>query len=305
MNTAGRDIASIQCYQPTGCCAPSPCVITLDEFICQIRSLLPEGDLYNNTLPPAPPTTDIAGIGAAVVGCSTVGNQQLVIGGCCGPDAIICDVIPTAPQLAVFDSFAAVAYESVQALCQMLPELDPCSASFTLRRWCRRFGIVTGNLCDPQSSWSDHTLSVLLCVMTQVHLHVINLDYLHELAARFGSSMNIHFAGDMNCGPVGWWTMARDHSPCDPAVLCPSGDGYVMAPPDLPDPACDHVRDSINIVLCPTDITIPPNCNFPPLSEHLPHDPELYEAFKWLLPQILPMGCYWCIYECDPPNCIV
>lgn len=307
MNASGPDIAAIQCYQPDGCCGPSPCAITEDQFICQIRSLLPEGDLYNNTLPSEPPASDISGIGSVTVGCYIVGCEQLVVGGCCDTGGVGCDVVVTAPQLAVVDSFAAAAYGAVQALCNMLKELDPCTADLTMRQWALRLGIITDDPCEPQ--WSDDVLALLICLLPQIKHHVINLEFLTALAARFGATFNVYHAGDFNCGPTGWWTMARDRAECPPAYTCPPGDDTALKSPNgivVPlVPPCVAAPPSMNLVLCPSDVTIPANCNIPGTPMTLPHDPELYAAFKWLLPQILPQPIFWCIYECDEANCIV
>lgn len=302
MNLSGPDVAAIQCRVPDGCCAVSPCAITEVDFICQIRSLLPEGDLYNNTLPPALPPAQIQVIGTATVGCSKVGCEQMIFGGCCD-QPMQCDYLPVAPQLAVVDSFSAIAYQAIAALCRMLRELDPCSADITIRKWAARFGITYPDPCG--GTWSDAVLAVLICEMAKIRLQVINWDYLTQLAARFGAAFVIRNAGDLNCGPIGWWTMARAQADCPPGYQCPAdadvpNSGYIRLTP-----TCIEEPDSLNLILSPTDITLPPNCNNPPNPATLPHDPELYEAFKWLLPKILPQPIYWCVYERDEANCIV
>jgi hypothetical protein len=304
MNT-GPDIAAIQCYQPDGCCGPSPCDIDLETFICQIRQLLPEGDVYNTSLPAQLPTPERPTQSGITVGCSKVGCEQLVLGSCC-PDVLLCDAEPVAPQLAVVDSFSAVAFGAVQSLCALLKELDPCTADSSLHRWAERMGIVRPG-CDGQ--WSDDVLAVLICLLPQIKLHVINWQYLTALAARFGASLTMSYAGDLNCGPIGWWTMARDANECPQPYTCPPGDISVMHHPRgiiMPlSPTCVGIADSLNLVISPTDITIPANCNLPGTPATLPHDDELYEAFKWLLPKILPQPHYWCVYERDEANCIV
>ena len=306
MNQSGPDIPGIYCYTPDGCCGPSPCAIDEDEFICQIRSLLPEGDLYNNTLPPSPPASELTGLNGSYMICTfKIGCEQLILGGCCGEDLIIpCNYYVSAPQLAVVDSFSAVAWQAVVALCQMLRELDPCTADVTLRAWARRFGIEYP-YCD--GDWSDEVLAALICIMQQISQHVINLEFLQMLAARFGSTFVIYAAGDMNCGPLGWWTMARDTPVCPPKVICPPNSPPARFDAGMPmrlTPTCVPKPLSLNIVLCPGDIVFPDNCNDPHVPDRLPHDPELYAAFKWLLPKILPPSVYWCIYECDEADCI-
>jgi len=305
MNQSGPDVADIQCRVPDGCCGPSPCAITKDQFICQIRSLLPAGDLYNTTLPTDAPETENIVISSTTVGCLTVGQEQRVFGGCCEELSLPCDDTAVAPQLALVDAFAAVGYDAVRALCEMLRELDPCTADRTLRDWARRFGMIGDDLCDPQ--WSDHVLAILICVVSEIKLRVINWDYLQRLAARFGAQVVMHAAGDFNCGPIGWWTMARDRDECPETVTCPPGQltnenagGWIRLTP-----TCEGTPESLNLVLCPADIQLPNNCNNPPPLTTLPHDPELYQAFKWLLPKILPTDVFWCVYECDPENCIV
>src|SRR5262245_60730230 len=122
MNASGPDVAGIKCYTPDGCCGPSPCDVTLEQFICQVRSLLPEGDIYNATRIATNPDAATANKGAITVGCAEVGDEQLVFGGCCGDDVSCAVGEPIAPQLAVVDSYSAVAYEAVVALCAMLRE---------------------------------------------------------------------------------------------------------------------------------------------------------------------------------------
>jgi len=46
----------------------------------------------------------------------------------------------------------------------------------------------------------------------------------------------------------------------------------------------------------------PQNCNRPVPSPQ-PYDPDIYDAFLWLLPRILPKPVRWCIYECDAMQC--
>jgi PKD repeat protein len=49
---SGPDVPDIHCYVPDGCCGPDICLIGLEDLICQIRSLLPEGEIFNTTLKP-------------------------------------------------------------------------------------------------------------------------------------------------------------------------------------------------------------------------------------------------------------
>lgn len=301
-DTTGPDIAGIYCYTPDGCCAPSPCRISEEEFICQVRQLLPEGEIYNTTLATTPQTGMNPANSAITVGCARVGCEQLVFGGCCD-DNIVCTDEPWAPQLAVVDSFAATAYGSIQALCDMLKELDSCTADLTLKRWADRMGLLDPGYCKDQ--WSDKVLAVLICYIPQISGRVMNWEALQIIAARFGAQLVLHAAGDFNCGPIGWWTMAREQQGCPEFYRCPPD--RIMAPDPIArlTPTCLGTPDSLNLVISPADISLPPNCNFPPVPDTLPHDPELYEAFKWLLPKILPQPVFWCVYERDEADCIV
>ena len=300
---AGPDVPAILCYTPDGCCGPSPCGVTLDDFICQIRSLLPEGDLYNTTMPTLPPETELGAIGATAVGCSRVGCEQLAFGSCCERSVIPCDTGKVVPQVALIDSFAAAAFTAMRALCSVLKEFDPCTAELTLRRWGQRYGLVVDDPCAPH--WSDEVLRALLCELQRTRQSVVNWDYLTALAGRFGASLTISAAGDFNCGPLGWWTMARSVTACTQNETCPvdvepnawAGSWLRLTP------TCQGEPDSLNLVLSPADITAPPNCNWPQQSR--PHDPDLFAAFKWLLPRLLPNNVLWCVYDEDVAACIV
>jgi len=300
---SGPDVPMIQCYIPDGCCGPSPCDIGEADFVCAIRSLLPEGDLWNTTLPTLAPEVGTSGVGAMTVGCSRVGCEQLVFGSCCEAAAIPCDTAKVAPQLAVIDSFAATAYFALQALCATLIELDPCTAQRSVRCWGARYGLVSADLCEPK--WSNDVLSALLCETIRLRGAVINWETLQILAARFGAEISISAAGDFNCGPIGWWTMARDIVACPQEETCPPGtEPDPFAGPWMRlVPACVGPPDSLNIVLAPADITSPENCNLPSVSA--PHDEEMYAALKWLLPRILPPQILWCIYERGVPDTCV
>lgn len=296
MNESGPDIPGVACWSPTGCCLPSPCVVSQNDFICAVRSLLPEGDIFNNTRQAIydPPKS----VGAITVGCARVGCEQLILGGCCD-DTIFCDDDPIAPQLAVVDAYAASAYRVVQALCLMMRELDSCSAVVTRRKWAARLGL--------NFEWSDATLAQVMCIWPHLRGRVWNWATLQEIAARFGASITLREAGDMNCDPAfanGWWTMARDRAECPQIDACPPEAKPAYFPPVMHlDPACGTLPLSLNLIVCPSDIFIPDNCNLP--GNHVfPHDPDLYAAFKELLPRILPQPVFWCSYECDPAHCI-
>jgi len=303
-NFSGPDEPAIQCYIPDGCCGPSPCDFTEWDLVCQVRQLLPEGDPYNTTLVPA---IEVSAVYTSItVGCSKVGCEQLIFGGCCEERNIPCQIDPVAPQLAVVDCFATGAYTMLQALCAMLRELNPCTAEQLVRRWADRMGIKHPDPCGP--GFSEPMLKFLICFMLQLRYYggPINWEFLTKVAARFGVDMTMHYAGDMNCGPIGWWSMARDEGTCPPVFACPP-DPTIMNNPVIKPAACFGVWPSLNIVYCPAEVQIPENCNIPTQAQTLPHDPELYEAFtKWLLPKLLEglRGVFWCVYECNPEDCI-
>lgn len=305
IDTSGPDIADIQCRVPDGCCGASPCDITLDDFICQIRSLLPEGQIYNNTALAALPDAERPeqALAAHAIGCNRIGNEQLIYGGCCG-DKIPCADNPVLPQLAVVDAFAAVGFGSIEALCIALRELDPCTAQLTIRDWAARMGITYPDECEGE--WSEDVLKLLICVLWQVRREVVNWDFLVRTAALFGACITMRYAGQFDCPeehPSGWWTMAREMQPCPPIESCPpaaTSHGQLM--PLLP--TCYGERQSLNLILCPCERLFPQDCNLPTVPSPQPHDPEFYAAFKWLLPQILPPTAYWCTYACAPAECI-
>lgn len=327
-NMSGPDVPGIHCYVPDGCCGPNICDIDRDTFICQIRSLLPEGEIFNNTRKPQgePPRN----VGTVTVGCARVGCEQLIFGGCCD-DTIFCDDDPVAPQLAVVDAFAAAAYRVIEALCKMMPELDPCTAQQFVERWAGRMGVTRNtpeyDPCGPEFSY--RILAFLICFVLQLRYNrqnAVNWEYLTMIANRMGADIKLRYAGDMN-GVAntdeeylgGWWSMARDQPVCPPREPCPPDpkaelgaeydqrlggqalDPVACAPPNENSPL------SLNIVICPSDIIVPANCNLPLEQQKspLPHDPELYDAFWWLLPQLLPKGPLYCLYECCPADCIV
>lgn len=304
MNLSGPDEPAIYCWPPDGCCGPSPCVLTEEEFVCAIRALLPEGEPWNNTRSYIPSQPQHKG--ATTVGCARVGCEQLVFGGCCDT-AILCeDEPPLAPQLAVVDAFGAVAYGVVQALCAMLRELDPCTATYTLPRWAERLGVINPDPCGP--GWSDQILAFLVCLYVRLRYQVWNAETLSRFAGLFGVCITLREPGHFNCdGPgQGWWTMARTNSsPCPPVRTC---DGSFPVPPLIRlVPQCYEPEDlSLNVILCPCEIVVPPNCNLRPVVSPRPHDPVLYQLFKeWLLPELLPpsLGSV-CYIDCDPANCV-
>jgi hypothetical protein len=305
MNDSGYDFPETQCRTPDGCCGPTPCDVTLDNFICQIRALLPEGQVYNNTDLATPTEGPSQATGAVMVCDNLVGCDQLVIGGCCGDD-IDCEEIPPLPQLAIVDSFAAVAFGAVQALCVMLRELDPCTAQLTVRQWARRYGIGYPDPCE--GWWTDKTLALLICYLLRLRFEVRNWDFFQRVGAFFGAEMVLRYAGQFNCPeqhPSGWWTMARTNDQCPPIVPCPDQPLPITPPLIRLSPTCDGPNLSLNIVMWPGQRVLPGNCNLRAVVSPQPHDPELYEVWRWLLPQLLPPGPYYCIYQRDEANCIM
>ena len=101
--------------------------------------------------------------------------------------------------------------------------------------------------------------------------------------------------------------MARDRNDCPPNPTCPP-EAYHITPPLIRmHPECETLPDSLNLVVCRAEVRLLDNCNLPPIPKPiLPHDPELFDAFMWLLPKILPQPVFWCIYLCSPdaPDCI-
>jgi Bacterial Ig-like domain len=313
IESAGPDIPDILCHEPDGCCGPSPCGVKLDDFICAVRALLPEGQIYNNTLSPAS-TAVVLPARSLTVGCAVVGCEQLIFGSCC-EDLISCDDSPQAPQIAVVDAYAAVAFSVIQALCAMLKELDPCTAEQTIKRWALRFGIGKPDPCG--EAWPDNVLALLICLMLQMRHNVMNWAYIEMLAGLFGAQLTLRYAGAFTCDEEEdvhyWWSMARDQRICAEQHIC--HDWIEYRPEDCPKPdycppppapqfnglsaTCHGSLPSFNVIFEPVERVLPPNCNLPKQPATLPHDPQLYEVFKWLLPQILPPA-FWCFYEGEP-----
>ena len=105
----------------------------------------------------------------------------------------------------------------------------------------------------------------------------MNLEFLEEIARRFGAKITIREVGAINCGPMGWFTgCPTDKPPLQPGCVGP-------------------MPRTLDIVTEPIDIQLRENCNLPPHDRILPHDPELYAAFNWLLPKILPQPAYYCM----------
>jgi hypothetical protein len=303
MNLSGPDLPGIQCRVPDGCCGPSPCDVDEDFFICAVRSFAPEGQVYNATTQPVP-IPPSQSLGATAVGCNKVGCQQLIVGGCC-EDQIACTDEPLVGS-PLIDSFGAVGFTAVEALCVLLRELDPCRAQLTVKLWARRLGITFPDECEGE--WSDKVLSLLICLIWSLKFKVMNWDFLTQLAALFGAQMVMRYAGQFDCPaehPSGWWTMARDQQSCPDKINCADdpipGKGELI--PMVP--TCYHPVLSLNIVMWPGQRVIPPNCLLPSVPSPQPHDPEYYEVWKWLLPQILPRNAFWCVYEKSEADCIM
>jgi hypothetical protein len=320
MSASGPDIPAIYCHQPEGCCGADVCGVTEEEFVCAIRALLPEGEVWNNTRKYRPSYEHSAASmigcsniecgqlidggpaanrGTTMVGCAMVGCEQLVWGGCCDDEIPCEDEPPQAPQLAVVDAFAATAYGVLRALCDMLRELDPCTARQTIKRWAARMGIVYPDPCAP--GWSDEMLTILICLFPRLRFEVWNQEALQRLAAFFGVCIKLYEPGKFNCdyGPAqGWagWTLARDRPACPPPQAGPL---IRMVS------TCYKPPSAINIVLCqPACINLPPNCNLPVRPSVWPRPNELLEAFKYVLGLVLPGNVPVCLYDCDGGQCI-
>src|SRR5262249_29003911 len=206
---SGPDVPNIACYINDGCCGLDICRISLDDLICQIRSLLPEGPIFNNTLRAV--AEQPKNVGAITIGCARIGCEQLIFGGCCD-DSIVCDDDPIAPQLAVVDSFSAVAHSVIGGLCAMLPEPDSCFTYKLLHRWAERMGIKHPDPCN-EKGWSDDILKFLICLFIQLRerQEPVNWEFLTVLANRMGADIVMRYAGDFSeAHPGGWWSMARD-----------------------------------------------------------------------------------------------
>lgn len=298
------DTANIQCYVPTGCCVLDPCKVTVEDFICAIRSLLPEGPLFTTTLPGAPPPTPPAppGVGCYTVGCTVVCDGLEILDPQCTND-------PQHMQINLTDVYAATAFTAVEALCDMLRELDPCTADTTVDCWLARYGVRFGD-CDPV--WGADTKKLLLCLLAKLsHGYVLNKATLDAVAAYFGVVARIFNAGDFNCtGIPGRWTLGRSRRNGTPVACIPvdscDPDSEVLPPGPQPltfNPPCT-IPPTIDIVICQAETAVPGNCLLPGVGYTVAPSAELFDAFEWLLKRMLSRGVDICVYRCEDAPCL-
>lgn len=298
------DFSNVKCYEKTGCCPVSPCDISLDDFICSVRALLPPGEVFNTTAPrTSASVTQAPGVGCFTVGCAPVCGESI--------DDPACDDEPPAPQIGMVDAFAATAYTAVEALCCMLKELDPCTAQTTVERWLARYG-VPPSACAP--TWSDETKALLLCLLAKVsHNFVLNKRNLDALAAYFGTTVSIFDAGDLNCGGLpGLFTFYRRLGQCTPRSTLPCVEGDAseiivnMRAKNFRvqfDSACKP-PPPIDLVVCQQETHVETNCLLPGAGYTVTPTQELYDAFLWLLDRLVSSGVNICVYRCEDVPCL-
>lgn len=295
------DYRNVKCYRPEGCCPISPDKISLDEFLCAVRALLPPGTVFNHTLPARDPVQTITGVGA---GCARVGCEQVVFGSCCETDPD-CTSNPQYAQVNVVDVFAATAYSVMQQIYATYLESDPCTATLTIDKWLDRYGFPSGP-CAPQ--WSTETKKLVLCLLQQLQGgYVLNKQTLDSVAAYFGVCITLRTPGDFNCGDnsmINGWTLGRDYPRAERCLSVNSCDPD--SPPLPPSPArlvftgrCDVSRVAIDIITCKCPTVVPANCLLPGSGGPVEPSDELYEAFHWLLQQMLPRGPDICVLRCE------
>lgn len=335
------DLSNVKCYAPEGCCPPDPCAITKEDLICAIRTLLPEGPVFNPAIAgdPLTPSPSPPGVGCFPVGCSVVCDGAEV------PNEPCTDT-PQQMQINTVDVFAATTYTALQAYCCMLRELDPCTAVNTVDRWLERYGVLRSP-CDAE--WSADLKSMILCLISKLSNNfVLNKRNLESLAAYFGVTVKIYNAGDFNCdGIPGMWTLDRGRTRggtptgCAPVDICGTedrhryllgkeSDGYhyiltgltesgrvnleglyegVPSVPITPPPVTVAAFGScvtlpgIDIVVCQAETIVPDNCLLPGTGRTVQPTAELYDAFFWLIEYILPVNVDLCFYRCEDTPC--
>lgn len=297
------DQSNVKCYEPVGCCPLDPCKVTEDDFICAVRTLLPEGPVFNPALasepPPDPPP--VPGVGCFTVGCTPV----------CDGSAIVeeaCTDTPQQMQINTIDSYAATAFTALQAYCCMLKELDPCTAVTTVDRWLERYG-VRRSACDP--TWSDELKSLLLCLLSRLSNNfVLNKKNLESIAAYFGVEVKIYNAGDFNCSGIpGMWTLDRQRerggtpTGCAPVDSCDTGEVIGPLPSLVPLARSCATLPSIDIVACQAETVVPTNCLLPGTGGLVEPSAPLYDAFFWLMERVVPSNADICFYRCEDTPC--
>lgn len=339
MQNGPFDYSNVKCYVPTGCCPIDPCKVSLDDFICAVRALLPPGAVFNTTAAPIEPPVPVLppGVGCITVGCDPVCGAPV-------PDPE-CDNDPRAPQLAIVDAFAATSFTAVEALCCMLVELDPCTAQSTVDRWLARYGVPQG-ACDP--TWSIEVKALLLCMLSKVsHNFVLNKKNLDALGSYFGVNVRIFNSGEFNCGGLpGLFTLARTRGVCTPSETLPCTTlyspligrdsaglyQYLLGKKDdgtygrlvngFENDYSDIIMElrrknssikfnppcapppSLDLVVCQTETTVLSNCLLPGPGYTVTPTQELYEAFLWLLNRLISAGTDICIYRCEDVPCL-
>jgi len=338
------DISNVKCYEPVGCCPLDPCKVTKEDFICAVRTLLPEGPLFNPAIAGDPLPEPVGTLG---VGCLTVGCQPV-----CGEGAIPdpgCTDTPQQMQINMVDVYASTAFTSLEAYCCMLKELDPCTAVNTVDRWLERYGVLRTE-CDPE--WTPEIKSLLLCMLSRVSNNfVLNKRNLDALAAYFAVKVTIYTPGDFNCGPeIGGWTLYRGRSQggtptgCRVEDACDGSYQYLLGLNDsltyerllgsngflylplqgrgdespveekFPSERASQsfVRwgsacvtlPSIDLVVCQAETVVPANCLLPGAEGPVEPSADLYEAFLWLLNRLVGLNVDICIYRCDDAPCL-
>lgn len=297
------DLSNIKCHVPTGCCPLDPCKVTLEDFICAVRTLLPEGPLFSPAIAgaPLPEPPGSPGVGCLPVGCAPVCDGTAV------PEET-CTSTPQQMQINLTDSFAATAFTALEAYCCMLRELDPCTATSTVDRWLQRYGVPQG-ACDPV--WSTELKQLLLCLLSRISNNfVLNKKNLEAVAAYFGVEVKIYTAGDFNCGGIpGLWTLGRGRfrggtpTPCAPLDSCEGSDPLGPLPASLSlFPPCATLP-SIDVVACQAETVVPANCLLPGAGGTVQPSAPLYDAFFWLMERVVPMNVDICFYRCEDTPC--
>jgi hypothetical protein len=295
------DLSNIKCYAPVGCCPLDPCKVTQEEFICAVRTLLPEGPMFNTALSGvAPPPDPVTGVGCFTVGCTPVCDTDLP------GDDTNCNDNPVAFHMIMVDAYAAAAYRTLEAQCCALRELDPCTAEVTVDRWLERYGVPQGE-CDPV--WTAPTKKLILCLLSKLsNGFILNKLGLESLAAYFGVKTWIYNAGDFNCDHVpGIWTLGRRR-------CLPSGSSWPITDCSLPvaprgtpqvkwGGACS-TGPAIDIVVCQAETWVPDNCLVPGTGATVTPTEELYSAFQWLLSRLLSANTNICVYRCEDVPCL-
>lgn len=335
------DLSNVKCYEPEGCCPLDPCKITQDDLICAIRTLLPEGPVFNPAIAgdPLTPTPTPPGVGCFTAGCGVV---------CDGAEVPVetCTDTPQQMQINTVDVFAATAYTAIQAFCCMLKELDPCTAVTTVERWLERYGVLRSE-CDAE--WSDDLKKLILCLLPKLSNNfVLNKRNLESLAAYFGVAVKIYNAGDFNCSGIpGMWTLDRGRvrggtpTGCAPIDSCDLNDRYryllgkeldgyhyiltgltesgsvsleglyeagpqaPIIPPSTTVAAFGPCATlpAIDVVVCQAETVVPSNCLLPGTGGPVQPSTELYDAFFWLMDRIMPMNADICFYRCEDTPC--